>query len=179
VTTGPFFLLALLVILAAAIYLSWVAGRIDRMHARVEGARHALDAQLLRRSAVALELATAGLLDPAASVLLADAAHAARAATAEDRELRESDLSRSLRAVLGEPETLAALSADPGGRELVDELGAAVRRIQLARRFHNDAVRATVALRRQLLVRYLRLAGRAPLPTTFEIDDLPPEPFTR
>lgn len=178
-TTGPFFLLALLLILAAAVYLSWVAGRIDRMHARVEGARHALDAQLLRRSSVALELATAGLLDPAASVLLADAAHTARAATAEDRELRESDLSRSLRAVLGEPETVAALSADPAGRELVDELGAAVRRIQLARRFHNDAVRATVALRRQLLVRYLRLAGRAPLPATFEIDDLPPEPFTR
>ena len=39
----------------------------------------------------------------------------------------------------------------------------------LARRFHNDAVRDTLALRLRRPVRWLRLGGRAPLPTYFEI----------
>ena len=39
------------------VYVSWRAGRLDRLHARVDGARAALDAALVRRSSVALELA--------------------------------------------------------------------------------------------------------------------------
>ena len=60
------------------VYVSWRAGRIDRLHARVEMARTALDVTLLRRSSVALELATSGLLDPATSLLLAAAVHGTR-----------------------------------------------------------------------------------------------------
>ena len=56
------------------VYLSWTAGRIDRLHARVEAARAVLDAQLLRRSGAALDVATGGLFDPASAVLGADAA---------------------------------------------------------------------------------------------------------
>ncbi len=41
----------------------------------------------------------------------------------------------------------------------------------LARKFYNDAVAATRAARRRWLVRLLRLAGGAPLPEFFEIDD--------
>jgi hypothetical protein len=41
----------------------------------------------------------------------------------------------------------------------------------LARRFYNDAVAVTRAARRRWLVRMLRLAGGAPLPEFFEIDD--------
>ena len=41
----------------------------------------------------------------------------------------------------------------------------------MARRFHNDAVRASRAVRRKRHVRYLRLAGHAPQPVTFECDD--------
>ena len=55
-------------------YISW-RGRLDRLHARLEATRVALDAALVRRSSVALELASTGLLDPATSVLLAGAAH--------------------------------------------------------------------------------------------------------
>ncbi len=62
------------------VYVSWRAGRVDRLHARVEAARGALDAALVRRSSVALELASSGLLDPATSLLLAQAGHDARAA---------------------------------------------------------------------------------------------------
>ena len=43
----------------------------------------------------------------------------------------------------------------------------------LARRVHNDAVRDTLGLRSHRLVRWLRLAGTAPMPTYFEIADPP------
>jgi 8-oxo-dGTP pyrophosphatase MutT (NUDIX family) len=42
-------------------------------------------------------------------------------------------------------------------------------RVLLARRFHNDAVRDTLALRERPAVRLLRLGGTAALPTYFEI----------
>ncbi len=73
-----FIVIALLAM--TGVYVSWRAGRLDRLHARLEAARFALDAALVRRSSVALELASSGLLDPATSVLLAGAAHDARAA---------------------------------------------------------------------------------------------------
>ena len=61
-----------------ALYLSWTAGRLDRLHARLEGARAALDAQLVRRASVAQNSRRPGVLDPASGLLLADAAHEAR-----------------------------------------------------------------------------------------------------
>src|SRR5581483_6860712 len=102
-------------------YLSWTAGRIDQLHHRIEVARAGLDAQLLRRSAVAMELGTCGLLDPAAAVLIAGAAREARTGPDDAREQAESDLSRALRAALDQPGQLAELQADPGGQDLVDE----------------------------------------------------------
>jgi len=168
---------ALLAVLG--IYLSWTAGRIDRLHARVDAARAALDAQLVRRSSVALELAVSGLLDPAASMLLAGSAHEARESGADERELAESDLSRALRAALDQEGQAAALECRPEGTLLVEELGTAGRRVIMARRFHNDAVRATQAVRRKRVVRYLRLAGRAEMPRSFEMDDGPPRCLDR
>jgi len=47
------------------LYLSMTAGRLDALHKRIDTAELSLDAHLLRRSSVALELATSGLLDPA------------------------------------------------------------------------------------------------------------------
>ena len=52
---------------------------------------------------------------------------------------------------------------------LVAELADAEARVLLARRFHNDAVRDTLALRERPAVRILRLGGTAALPTYFEI----------
>ncbi|WP_179816149.1 hypothetical protein [Allostreptomyces psammosilenae] len=165
--------LALLVLVG--VYLSWTAGRLDRLHARIDAARAALDAQLLRRVSIAQEIAVSGMLDPATALVLYQAAHAARLAGDEQRELVESDLSQALRAVFDEPGQLDELRATPAGQEAVEELTTAVRRVPMARRFHNDAVRAARAVRRHRLVRYLRLAGRAPFPMTFEMDDEPPK----
>jgi hypothetical protein len=166
-------------LLVAGVYLSWTAGRLDRLHHRVESARAALDAQLVRRSAVAMELATCGLLDPASALLIADAAHEARQAEGDDQSPAESDLSKALRASLDSPEQFEELSGTVEGRLLMQELEGAGRRVVMARRFHNDAVRAARALRRKRHVRYLRLAGHAPAPATFECDDAPPECLAR
>ncbi|MEV6652194.1 hypothetical protein [Streptomyces sp. NPDC051219] len=159
---------------AIGLYLSWTAGRLDRLHARIDASRAALDAQLLRRASVTQELATSGVLDPAASIVLYQAAHAARQAEEEEREVAESELSQALRAVFAEVDQVDAVKEAPGGEDTANELAAAVRRVPMARRFHNDSVRATRALRLHRTVRWFRLAGHAPFPLAFEMDDEPP-----
>jgi len=162
--------LAVAAVAVLGIYVSWRAGRLDRLHARLDAARAALDAALLRRSSVALELASSGVLDPATSLLLATAAHDARSAE-DGQELPESDLTRGLRAVFGQPGFRGSLSATEGAEELLAELESAAHQVFLARKFYNNAVATTRAARRRPLARLLRLAGGAPLPEFFEIED--------
>ena len=64
---------------------------------------------------------------------------------------------------------LALVDPAAGPAGLIAELADAEARVVLARRFHNDAVRDTLALRERRLVRWFRLAGTAALPTYFEI----------
>ncbi|HLK01919.1 MAG TPA: hypothetical protein VKU39_18710 [Streptosporangiaceae bacterium] len=164
--------------LLIGVYMSWRAGRLDRLHGRVEMARAALDATLLRRSSVALELASSGMLDPATSLLLAEAAHRARGRSGSldddgrPRDLAESDLTRALRAVFSQPDFRASLEEkDSGADELLAETEGAAHQVFLARKFYNDAVGATREARRRPLARLLRLAGKAPCPEFFEMDD--------
>jgi hypothetical protein len=159
--------------LLAGVYVSWRAGRIDRLHARVEMARTALDVTLLRRSSVALELATSGLLDPATSLLLAGAVHGTRPGQDNDRprDLAESDLTRALRAAFSQPGFRASLSGKEGADELLTEVEAAAHQVFLARKFYNDMVAATREARRRPLARLLRLSGKARAPEFFEMDD--------
>jgi hypothetical protein len=166
--------LALALVFLIALWLSWTATRLDRLHVRLDAARVALDAQLVRRSAATLELARSGLLDVATAVILATAAREAQVAQDEEREAAESALTRDLRAAFADPVEAGHLRETPEGTDLVQELGAAMRRVQLARRFHNESVRAVRQLREARRVRYFRLAGRAPVKPTFEIDDEPP-----
>jgi hypothetical protein len=164
------FLIVVAVVAIIGVYVSWRAGRLDRLHARVETARAALDAALVRRSSVVLEIASSGLLDPAASLLLADLAHDARSAQS-GRELAESDLTRALRTVFSGPEFRDSVDPDQGADEMVAELESTAQQVFIARKFYNDAVAVTIAARRRPLARTLRLAGGAPLPEFFEIDD--------
>ena len=106
-------------------------------------------------------------------------AHTAREAEPGARDQAESDLSRVLRAALDQVGQCDELTASPRGRLLLDELETASRRVVMARRFHNDAVRATRAVRHKRHVRYLRLAGHAAMPDTFEFDDAPPDCLAR
>lgn len=166
--TVSLIIIALLAV--TGVYVSWRAGRLDRLHTRVETARASLDAALVRRSSVALELASSGLLDPATSLLLADQAHTARSAQ-EGRELAESDLTRTLRAVVSQPDFRGSLGDGEHAAELLAELESTAHQVFLARKFYNDAVAVTLIARRRWLARILRLAGGAPLPEFFEIDD--------
>jgi hypothetical protein len=179
-----------LVLLAAAWYLSYSASRLDRLHAKVEGAVSALDAQLVRRAEATLELATSGAVDPATALLLADAASEALdrhthhplshdpldGQTFAGREGTETDLTETLRAALS-VETVGGLRAEVGsaGAESLARVEASALRVQLARRFHNDAVREVRRVRTKKVVRLFRLAGHAALPQRVDFDDdLPP-----
>jgi len=159
------------VALFIGVYVSWRAGRIDRLHARVDMAQAALDATLVRRSSVALELATSGLLDPATGLLLASAVHGTKDITSRPRDLAESDLTRALRAAFSQPDFRASINGKEGADELLAEVEAAAHQVFLARKFYNDVVAATRDARHRPLARVLRLSGRARAPEFFEMDD--------
>lgn len=164
-------------LLLFGLYLSMTAGRLDRLHVRIATAELALEAHLLRRSAISLELAGTGLLDPASSALMADAAHQARVAPESDPAARvraESNLTWALMAVFPDDEVVEELDETQEGAELVSELAASCARVALSRRFLNDGVRACRAVRRQRLARWFRLAGHTPWPETVELDDAVP-----
>ena len=155
-------------------YVSYGAARLDRLHARVEGALSVLDAQLVRRAEATLELANCGALDAASALILAGAASDSLEADTADqrsREAVESDLTQALEVALGD-EALLRLQVDQAvGTPVLHRVAAANQRVQLARRFLNDAVTDVHRVRRKRGVRLLRLAGHAELPQTFEIDD--------
>lgn len=165
--------LVVAVVVAVATYVTWLAGRLDRLHARVDGARAALDAQLVRRAAAAAALAERarhlGRLTGGQVAALVGAARVAAQADGADREAVENDLSRTLHGVLR-----VLPLADRQLQPALHDLAVAVDRVGMARRFFNDAVRDTRSIRERRVVRSLRLAGRAPLPAYFEIDDSAP-----
>jgi hypothetical protein len=179
-----------LVVLALVLwgfYVSWRASRLDRLHNRVEAARASLDLALVRRAAAASELASSGLLDPAASLLLADAVRRVRQDGKAGRGLAESDLTRALRATLGDPDfrkelvgggvggglvdSVADGVISNGAGELVAEVEESAHRVFIARKFYNDLAGRTVDARRRPLARVLHLSGSAEQPEFFDIDD--------
>ncbi|HEX3959041.1 MAG TPA: hypothetical protein VHZ03_20825 [Trebonia sp.] len=184
----------ILAVVLMCVYVSWRAGRLDRLHHRVDAARTALDLALVRRSSSAYELASSGLLDPATSLLLADAAgrtkdgggpaaadgpladSAPKDSAPKDsalyRELAESDLTRALRAAFSQPQFRESLAEVDGAGELVSEVEAAAHQVFLARKFYNDIAARTIEAQRRPLVRTFRLAGHASVPAFFEMDDV-------
>ena len=163
-----------LVVLAVVLwgfYVSWRASRLDRLHNRVEAARTALDLALVRRASAAQELASSGLLDPAASLLLGDAVRRVRQVGLAERDLAESDLTRLLRATLGDPDFRKEFAGDNGAAELVAEVEAAAQQVFIARKFYNDLAGRTVDARRRPLAKVLHLSGSAAQPEFFDMDD--------
>ncbi|GFG76228.1 NUDIX hydrolase [Mycobacterium botniense] len=150
-------LVAVLVALGARVYQ--MANRLDRLHVRYDLSWQALDGALARRAVVARAVAADAYGGAPEGKRLAALADAAERAPRAEREACENELSAALAMV--DPAALPSA--------LVAELADAEARVLLARRFHNDAVRDTLALRERPLVRLLRLGGRAALPTYFEI----------
>jgi 8-oxo-dGTP pyrophosphatase MutT (NUDIX family) len=159
-------LVALLVavLLVVVGFVAWgyrTANRLDRLHVRYDLSWQALDSALARRAVVARVVATNAFSGGADTEgeQLTGLADAAESAPRQAREACENKLSAALAMV------------DPGSvpSGLIAEMADAETRVLLARRFHNDAVRDTLALREHRLVRLLRLAGTAALPSYFEI----------
>nr|CRL75143.1 hydrolase, nudix family protein [Mycolicibacterium malmesburyense] len=157
--------LAVLVVIILAVggWALQTANRLDRLHVRYDLSWQALDGALARRAVVARAAALDAYGDRPEAARLAALADAAELAPRSAREGAENDLSAALARV-----DLAALP-----QVLVAELADAEARVVLARRFHNDAVRDTLALRERPVVRMLRLGGTAALPTYFEIVERP------
>ena len=138
-------------VLVAAVGAMRAAARLDRLHVRTDAAWAALDAALHQRA-----LAVSALNG---NVALCGAALAAVHAQPSAREELENELGR----------VLSALNRGGLAPASASRLADVEQRVVIARRVYNDAVRDTLALRSHRMVRWLRLAGTAPLPRYFEI----------
>ena len=138
------------------------ANRLDRLHVRNDQSWQALDAALARRAVVVRAVAAvmAGS-DTQRSKQLTSLADQAERSDRAGREVVENQLSSAL----------SGLDIDTLRPQLVAELADAEARVLIARRFHNDAVRDTLALRGRRSVRVLHLGGTAPRPLYFEITE--------
>ncbi len=164
--SGWLTLAVVLVVVAAllAAWFSWTAGRLDRMHLRVEAAGASLQAHLHHRSSVATELASGGLTDPASALFLLESARAARESEGwgADHWSAESDLTAALYAV-----DLPPSADEPLMAELLDT----ARKVGMARRIHNDVAATTQRLHERRRVRWFHLAGHAVPPDMVDFDD--------
>lgn len=150
----------LLVAAVSALGAMHAATRLDRLHVRTDAAWAALDAALRRRALMVGGLNGAAAMNGAADVALrAGADVALRAGAHAAREEMENEVGRVLA-------VLDCAGLDPAR---AGQLTDAQQRVVIARRVYNDAVRDTLALRSHRMVRWLRLAGTAPLPRYFEI----------
>ena len=153
--------LAVVVVLAATALAATLvdhAARLHRLHRRVDASAAALERALAhRRAAASAWCAQAPQVHEV--TVLAEAARSGR---------DESALTRSL--------ALALPAAAGAGRSpALADLAGACQAVVMARRFANDAATRALRVRTKRLVRWTRLAGSAPMPSTVEIDDeVPP-----
>lgn len=186
---------AAVVVLAASAVLVSLATRTDRLHNEVLRSRATLERLLHARATTAMEIANSGRLDPASAVILADiatraledpnalvpdgldpnweAVPALGAVETRDRALVESELSRVLRVLV--PQLRRENAGDAELQGLVNHLVTQWYRTTIARSLHNTRVVQGRELRLRWAVRACRLAGRAPMPVTFDMDDALPD----
>ena len=158
-------------------YLSQQAGRLDRLHHRIDMSRATLDTNLAKRCGVVLEVANSELLDSVTSAVLAQSAHDALEdgeLTSASRQESESNLSALLRDAIDSIVPVEPLEQDIDEMQLLVELENICDRVVLSDRFMGEAVDDCLAIRTQHLVRFLHLAGLAPLPSKIDLDVEPP-----
>lgn len=159
--------LAVVVAIVLSMWITFTLTRLDRLHARVDAARAALDAQLVRRAAALLHVAeTDAALGASERARYEQIAQDALTPGRPDRrEATENAVGRAVAELVSTSTQLGDVEA---------ELREAAARVRVARRFYNDAVRDTRALRARRMPRLFRLAGRVALPGFFDIDDTLP-----
>lgn len=184
-------------VLAALLGAYLTAHRLDRLHIRTDLARASLAGLLERRHTVAAAVAgylserdpdtaaqlTHALSDarshspdavagidptPAPTRPRPDRGEAGRGEAGRGDDAPDAEQAENRLGVL-----LAGVDLTTLPRDLADEIDDVTDRVSMARRFYNDAVRDTRALREKSLVRALRLAGRAQMPDYVELVDPP------
>lgn len=157
---GP---VALTGVLLLVLVLAWTVAlgaarvrRLHHLHRRTDAARAGLEAALERRAVAALTVEDSAAMRSAVAV--------ARSAGPPGIDGGERDAAEN---ALGR--RLAVLDRSRPPRPALAELVEAEQVLGVARAVHNDAVRDTLGLRSRRLVRWLHLAGTAPLPAYFEI----------
>lgn len=173
---------AVVVAILLTMWVTFTLTRLDRLHARVDAAQAAMDAQLVRRAAALLHVAEwsdSGLPDshrPHYDMIAQRALNTGGPDPSADhrRETVENAVGRAVTELADLPGPL-----HPDAAAELREAGA---RVLIARRFYNDAVRDTRALRARRMPRLFRMAGRRAMPEFFDIDDtvppVPPAPET-
>ena len=162
--------MAVLVAVVLTLWVTLTLTRLDRLHARVDAAQASMDAQLVRRAAALLHVAESpdsGAPDDLRAQYDAIAQKAlAHGQPDDERQDVENAVGRAVADLSDLPQPLQ--------REAAEELREAAARVLIARRFYNDAVRDTRALRGRRMPRLFRMAGRRAMPQFFDIDDTVP-----
>lgn len=167
----------LVIAICLVIVLWWasnLAGRLHHIHIRRDNLLISLRWQLIVRESLISRLLEEGffeVLDRQNMSNYVEAANRHSDADLDEYLAKESQVSGALREVFQkgiEPKTTAIYS-------LLQELAQCCYRIELARRFHNDAVGAANLLHERVLVRVFRLAGNTPKPVALDMDDVPPK----
>ena len=135
---------AVVVAVLLTMWVTFTLTRLDRLHARVDAAEAALDAQLVRRAAALLHVAESAGQRPAAGRAGArrgggPAGRATPRASDTERQGIENAVGRAVADL-----SCGVVLLDPDAAAELREAGA---RVLIARRFYNDAVRDTRALR--------------------------------
>jgi hypothetical protein len=159
------FISLIVVVIVFLWYLTFTAGRLDRLHHRVETSWASLDALLQQRAALALEVSHLPGGDPALSLVLTQSAYLAAEAEIDERSSAEEGLTATLEML---DETEDFLTRYPA---LSERLHTVQRKIDMAISLHKEAVATTRAQRSRLIVRIFRLAGHAPLPVTHPFEE--------
>jgi hypothetical protein len=165
-----------IVLIAAVILTLWwcsnLAGRLHQVHIRRDDLLISLRWQLVQRENLISKLLEDNTFGDAISSLLSECVEKANWAAdgqLEDYLLAESKVSQELRKVFSRDVAIESTSQFA----IMQELAECCYRIELARRFHNDAVGAATLLHKRILVRIFRLAGNTKLPVALDMDDVP------
>jgi hypothetical protein len=160
---------AVVVAVLLSMWVTFTLTRLDRLHARVDAAQAALDAQLVRRAATlqrVAEAADSGVPDRARPGYQSLALDALSVRGRGERQAVENAVGRAIGELLTDCPLPAATA---------EELREVAARVQVARRFYNDAARDTRTLRARRMPRLLHLAGHRAMPQFFDIDDTIPD----
>jgi hypothetical protein len=163
---------AVVVAVVLTMWVTFTLTRLDRLHARVDAAQAALDAQLVRRAAALLHAAER----PDSGVPEEQRPHydkvAQQALASRAPDTGREPVENAVGRAIGE---LVQLPIPP---DFAAELYEAAARVRIARGFYNDAVRDTRALRERRMPRLFRMAGHRAMPEFFDIDDRVPTAAT-